>query len=69
MTIAGLTWGASDEDVKATLGEPEYFSSTSYGTNYDYTIEDISAGMEYDISFRVDKTGGLSEIDVRATKF
>lgn len=69
MTIAGLTWGASDEDVKATLGEPEYFSSTSYGTNYDYTIEDISAGMEYDISVRVDKTEGLSEIDVRATKF
>lgn len=69
MTIAGLTWGASDEDVKAALGEPEYFSSTSYGTNYDYTIEDASVGMEYDISVRVDKTEGLSEIDVRATKF
>ena len=68
MTIAGLTWGASDEDVKTALGEPEYFSSSPYGTSYDYTVKDASAGMEYDISVRVDKSEGLSEIDVRATK-
>lgn len=69
MTIAGLIWGASDEDVKAALGEPEYLSSSPYGTSYEYTIEDASASMEYDISVRVDKAEGLSEIDVRATKF
>ena len=34
----------------------------------DYTVKDASAGMEYDISVRVDKSEGLSEIDVRATK-
>lgn len=69
MTIAGLIWGASDEDVKAALGEPEYLSSSPYGTSYEYTIKDASASMEYDISVRVDKAEGLSEIDVRATKF
>ena len=67
MTIAGLTWGASDEDVKTALGEPEYFSSSPYGTSYDYTVKDASAGMEYDISVRVDKSEGLSEIVVRST--
>lgn len=67
MSISGLTWGASDEDIKAALGEPDDAYEGEFGNTYVYVIKDSAAGLEYDIELRTDTGTGLSCIDIRAS--
>lgn len=59
MTFNGLTWGASDDDIFAAYGTPDYSYTGSMYTSYEYELSD-DVIMEFYIYF--DK--GLQEVEL-----
>lgn len=58
VTFNGLTWGASESEIREAYGEPsyEYASDGYWSVDYDVTSL-LNDGIDYELSFSGDEAG------------
>lgn len=59
MTFRGLTWGASEDDIRMIYGEPDYYSSSKTSTYIEYEEDDIC------MTFMLFEGDGMQSVSVR----